>query len=433
MNNYTTETAQIKRDILNLSKKISLGLCKTKQKLCQDMIYGINARKSVLLSDIARGLQEETKLAYTIDRLSGHLNNMYEEDEKIIKENYTKEALKYIDSNDEYVVIINDDSDLNHEQAKKMEDLCIVKDASSKQEKYVNGYKVCEYVALSKNMKSPISLYSKVYSTVSTAFVSENNETIIGEDEVINKLATINKKPIFVRDRGYDVNEFFKRDIENATKFITRLKKNRKLMFKNKSDNAYEHVLKGKGKISIELMYKGEKRECYISYTKVKLPYYKEKAVTLVTVYGLNYQESDDDGKEKVLMFLTNLDIKNKDDAIKVVYTYFLRWRIEEYFKAKKSYKWESSLIRSLKGINNLNMFLTIVMLYSNKYIEKLETNFLSNIILERALQIKEKCIVYFGQISQGIYEILKYAKNGIRNFQNITNKEKYKQLELVL
>ena len=39
MNNYTTETAQIKRDILNLSKKISLGLCKTKQKLCQDMIY----------------------------------------------------------------------------------------------------------------------------------------------------------------------------------------------------------------------------------------------------------------------------------------------------------------------------------------------------------------------------------------------------------
>jgi len=121
MNNYTTETAQIKRDILNFSKKISLGLCKLEQKLCQDMIYGINARKSVLLSDIARGLQEETKLAYTIDRLSGHLNNMFEEDERIIKENYTKEALKYVDSDDEYVVVLNDDSDLNHEQEKKME------------------------------------------------------------------------------------------------------------------------------------------------------------------------------------------------------------------------------------------------------------------------------------------------------------------------
>ncbi len=180
-------------------------------------------------------------------------------------------------------------------------------------------------------------------------------------------------------------------------------------------------------------MYKGENRDCYISYTKVKLPCCKEKEVSLVTVYGLDYHESDDDGEEKVLMFLTNLEIKDKDDAIRVVYTYFLRWRIEEYFKAKKSYKWESSLIRSLKGINNLNMFLTIVMLYCNEYIEKIETNFLSNIILERALQIKEKCIVYFGQISQGILEILKFSKNGIRNFQNIKHKEKYKQLELIL
>lgn len=180
-------------------------------------------------------------------------------------------------------------------------------------------------------------------------------------------------------------------------------------------------------------MYKGENRDCYISYTKVKLPCCKEKEVTLVTVYGLNYHENDDDREEKIMMFLTNLDIKNKDDAIRVVYTYFLRWRIEEYFKVKKSYKWESSLIRTLKGINNLNMFLTVVMLYSNEYIEKLETNFLSNIILERALQIKEKCIVYLGQIREGIYEILKYAKNGIRNLQKIKHKEKYKQLELAI
>ncbi len=433
MNNYTTETAQVKRDILNFSKKISFGLCKPLQKLCQDMIYGINARKSVLLSDIARGLQETSKISYIVDRLSGHLNNIDEEFEKGIRKNYTKEALKYIDSDDEYIVVLNDDTDINHEQAKKMEDICKIRDASSKQEKYVNGYKVCEYAALSKNMKSPISLYSKVYSTISEDFISENAETINGEEEVIDILSAINKKPIFTRDRGYDANEYFKRDIEKDIKFITRLKKNRNLIFKRKNENAYEHVLNGKGKISIKLMYKGENRDCYISYTKVKLPCCKEKEVSLVTVYGLDYHESDDDGEEKVLMFLTNLEIKDKDDAIKVVYTYFLRWRIEEYFKAKKSYKWESSLIRSLKGINNLNMFLTIVMLYCNEYIEKIETNFLSNIILERALQIKEKCIVYFGQISQGIFEILKFSKNGIRNFQNIKHKGKYIQLELIL
>lgn len=203
------------------------------------MIYGINTRKSVLLSDIARGLQETTKLAYTIDRISEHLNNMAEETEIEIRKNYIKEALKQIDS--------------------------------------------------------------------------------------------------------------------------------------------------------------------------------------------------DDDDDDKVLMFVTNMDIKNKDDATRVIYTYFLRWRIEEYFKAKKSYIWELSLIRNLKEIRNLNMFLTIVMLYSNEHIEKLETTFLSNIILERALQLKEKCIVYFGQIAQGIYEILKFAKIGIKKIQNIKHNEKYKQLELKL
>ena len=70
----------------------------------------------------------------------------------------------------------------------------------------------------------------------------------------------------------------------------------------------------GKGKISIKLMYKGENKDCYISYTKVKLPCYKEKEVILVTVYGLDYCESDDDGDDKVLMFVTNIYIKNKDD-----------------------------------------------------------------------------------------------------------------------
>lgn len=433
MNNYTTETAQIKRGILNFCKKISKGLCKPAQKLCQDMIFGICARKSVLLTDISRGLQEDIKLAYTVDRLSGHLSNMQEEDEIAFKENYESEALKLIDSEDEYVIVLNDDTDISHEQAKKMEDLCIVKDASSKQEKYVKGYKGCEYVALSANMKSPISLYSKIYSTESDGFISENNETIIGEEKIIKILNRINKKPILVRDRGYDANEFFKRDIESDIKFITRLKKNRNLIFKNKNENAYEHVLRGKGKISIKLMYKGENRDCYISYTKVKLPCCKEKEVTLVTVYGLDYKDNDGEEEERVLMFLTNLDVKDKDNAIKIVYTYFLRWRIEEYFKAKKSYKWESSLIRSLKGINNLNMFLNMVMLYSNEHIEKLDRNFLSNILLERSLQIKEKCLVYLGQIRDGIYEILKFSKNGIKNFQNIKHKEKYKQLELIL
>ena len=39
------------------------------------------------------------------------------------------------------------------------------------------------------------------------------------------------------------------------------------------------------------------------------------------------------------MMLLTNLKVKDKESAEHLVRLYFLRWRIEEYFKAKKEYK----------------------------------------------------------------------------------------------
>lgn len=62
------------------------------------------------------------------------------------------------------------------------------------------------------------------------------------------------------------------------------------------------------------------------------------------------------------MVLLINLEVKNKEDAEYIARLYFLRWRIEEYFKAKKTYKWENSLLRTLESMNNLNIFLTIAM-----------------------------------------------------------------------
>ena len=437
MTNYTTETYQIKRESLNFVDKLSNGCTKPVIKFCKDMVYGIVARKSVVLTEIARGLKEKNKLCNTVDRLSANLANLDVEQKQIIKENYENEALNCLKDCEEYVPVLNDDTDINHEYSKKMEDICLVRDASSQKEKYVNGYKVCEYVALSPKQKSPISLYSKIYSTTSNGFKSENDETILGEDYVINMLAKINKKPIFTRDRGYDVNSFFIKDLMNDNKFITRIKNNRNLIFKTKPENAYNKVKGRIGKISTKLMYKGENRECYIGYTKVTLPVCPEKELYLVTVYGLKDDfDNDNDkyGNDNIIMFLTNIDVCDQKSAEKIARIYFLRWRIEEYFKSKKqNYNWEDSIVRTLDSMNNLNMFLTAVMLELTILIEKLDKNFLSNLILERAMALKEKCIIWFGQMSQGIFEILKFAHTGIREWCNIEKREKYKQLELKL
>lgn len=95
----------------------------------------------------------------------------------------------------------------------------------------------------------------------------------------------------------------------------------------------------------------------------------------MVTIHGL----SDDD---ITMMLLTNLDVNDKVSAEHIIRLYFLRWRIEEYLKAKKSFNWENSLLRTLESINNLNLFLTMAMMHIAILVEKKDKNFHSNIYL---------------------------------------------------
>ena len=158
-------------------------------------------------------------------------------------------------------------------------------------------------------------------------------------------------------------------------------------------------------------MYHGENKECSISYTRVQLPACKGTDITLVTIYGLS--------DEGTMMLLTNLDVKTilektqifEETAEHIVRLYFLRWRIEEYFNLKKEYNWENSLLRALESMNNLNMFLTITLAFVSMLVEKLDRNFFSNLILERACSLKDKAIIYMGMMVSGIKEILRYAR----------------------
>ena len=61
MNNYTMECYEMKREILNFSKKISKNMSKPERKFIQDTLYGIAASGSCLISEMARSLQEEIK------------------------------------------------------------------------------------------------------------------------------------------------------------------------------------------------------------------------------------------------------------------------------------------------------------------------------------------------------------------------------------
>jgi len=420
MNNYTTNTYEIKRDIVNFSKKISNELNKSTKKFIMDMQYGIAKSSSCLISNISRSLNEEIKLKNTIERLCDNLVDLKDDEVDIIRKNYINEIKELFP--DEPIVLF-DDSDIAKRYGKKFEDLDRVMDGSSLNKEIVNGYNVCEAVALTKDEKQPISLYSKIYSCQSKGFISKNQYTKESIDKVKE---TFNRKCNMIFDRGYDDNKIIEYVDNNNNYFVIRVNDRRTFLFKGKKKNCHEVAMRRKGKIKMELWFDdNEKREVYVSHTKVTLPSNK-KDYELVIVYGLS--------DEKPLIVLTNRSIHSKEDVIKVVRLYFYRWRIEEYFRAKKQeYEFENIRVRSLKAMNNLNLFLTIHMGYMSKLIEMMDKKLLTIKIIERSKSIKNKVLIWLYQISRGIKEILSFAHTGISEWQSIEKRKKMRQLSLKL
>lgn len=418
MNYFTLNPNEIKREIKNFDKKVTYNVNnKSIRKFSFEMLYGIGASGSCRLADIARALKETTKTAYIVDRLSDNLLRINEEEEKTIWNNYREVVNEYFG---EDPIAILDDSDIAKRSSTKLEDLDTIRDASSKDKNLVPGYNVCEAVILGKRENQPISVYSKIYSCKSDSFISKKEYTFESIDTVVK---TLNRKCTFTADRGYDDKKMYKHIEEKGCYFVIRLGK-RNLIFKGKSKNIKEVVKGRKGKIRMNFMFEGENKVCYISHTKAQLEK-NGKEYEFLIVYGLG---------EEPLMLLTNREIKTTSDLRKAVRIYFSRWRIEEYFKAKKQeYGFEKYFVRTLKAMNILNMFLTMIIGYIQTIAEKININVLGIKLKYASDSLREKVIVWLSQLAKGLKIILRTARTGIRNLMDIEHQKSknIKQLQL--
>ena len=66
-----------------------------------------------------------------------------------------------------------------------------------------------------------------------------------------------------------------------------------------------------------------------------------------------------------------------------------------------------------------------------NLIAEAMDKKLLCFKITERSKSLRNKVIVWISQLARGIVEILKYAKTGIKEFQNIEIRSKECQLTL--
>ena len=411
----TSNTYTLKREILTFSNKISRHLSKPDIKFTADMTYGMLASDSCLLTDIVDQLHEDSKKVNSVERLTRHLNNGIHPS---ALKSYLTVIRKWVPSDP---VIHIDDSDVVKPDGYKFEALGIVRDGSKSTETksvYEKGYHVTEACVLTGN-GYPVSIFSRIHSSKEKNFTSTNDITFAA----MERGAALFGKATFALDRGYDDNKMFLKLDKLNQDYVIRLTAKRKVFFHGKWIPATQLRNQRKGKIKTPLVYRGKKRDAYLSHVKVQITASK-KNIYLVLVYGIT---------EHPMMLATNKEIRSRDDVIKVAKTYFSRWRIEEYFRCKKQmFQFENFRVRKLSAINALNFYITLCMAFLAHISMKSETNALKVAIIQTADPIKEKVHFCYYRLAKGISGILSYAKEGVRLWFR-TKRPVYRQLCLKL
>ena len=421
MNYFTLNPNEFKREIKNFCTNLTQDVSKKGKRLFFEITYGMAREKSCYLSDIARAIGNNVKLANTIDRLSTNLSEFDKRAMEKIDKRFNEKIKAVLPEEDPIAIL--DDSDMIKRYSYKLEDLDIVIDASSPNKEKLPGYHICESIILTKREKQPLSVYSKIYSCVSDSFKSKKNYTY----ESIDKIREVmeGKEVTFVADRLYDDQEIYKYIEAKGDKFVIRLD-DRNLLFKGKKKNIKEVAKSRKGKIRMDLEFEDEKITCYISYTRATLPSNK-KEYNFVMVYGLSEKEP--------LMILTNREINSTSDLRRIVRIYFSRWRIEEYFRAKKQeYKFEKMLLRTLDSMNNLNTILRYLIGYLMIIADNINIKLLGIKLVYASQSLREKVVVWFSQLARGLSRTLREARTGISELMEHNNRPKTgdtKQLQL--
>jgi len=104
-------------------------------------------------------------------------------------------------------LIIVDNPEIIKPYSSKLEGLGFVRDGSTG--KIEKGYWTTNMIAVAKDTKHPITVYSHLYSFSEEGFISENEETYKGLHHVRNFLNE--KKATFVMDCGYENVQMMKK------------------------------------------------------------------------------------------------------------------------------------------------------------------------------------------------------------------------------
>ena len=406
MDSNSTTIHRFKMQVNKFSGTISKGMNKTKKRLVNEMIYGIQASKDVKLSNISRALKEPIPLIKTEDRLSRNLGS---ED---LTHEINNQLLRLGDDKiDDTMVIAIDPGDLMKPYAKAMENLYNIYDGSEHEP--ARGYHMCQVTGANLAHDRIVPLYCEAYSSEADDYLGSTEKLI----EVIRKVKEfIGNKGTWAIDRqGDDIDliQFFTTDSLQA---VIRLTKKRYLHFggnKNrqvKAERIHHHVeLKFKAHICITKDGKEEDLQLKYGAITVALPEYPDQWYTLVIVDGF--------GKDPMLLLTTKkVNIENNQELWNIVEIYLTRWKCDECYRyIKQSYNLEDFRVMSYNSIRNITVLVHAIAYFTSIY---MGISLKLKVIVNKIYILSKR---FFGvptffnyAMADGIFELLKPSKIGI-------------------
>ncbi len=392
---YSKIAVRLREQIANFSGDVSTGLGKVPRRFVSEMIYGIMASESVLLTEIGRSLEEKISLKKTEERLSRNLPR--KELEQKVSRNLLRRAAGKI-GHDTLLVI--DLSDISKKYAKKMENLATVRDGSEK--KLGPGYWTLHIIGTEIGGNEIVPLYQRLYSQKARDFISENDE-IMSAIRLVREY--VGERGIWVMDRGGDRIKLFGPLLDLKLRFLFRLVGDRHLIYDGAARLATE-IASGcpcPYAQTVVRLVDGREQVFNISFgfRRVMLPGRKEQLYLLV-VNGFG---------EQPLMLLTTEPLRrNRKVLWRMVRAYLKRWSIEETIRfIKQSYDLENVRVLNYPGLQNLMPLLTAVIYFTAVVLDtQQKLKIMAGYVLRAAKRIFGIPDFKYYALADGLYNIFK-------------------------
>lgn len=396
------------------------GIPKVARRFCIEALYGTSTRKSLLLSEIARSLNERSALIQTEKRLSRQASR--EGLWKHIGDFVVRQSAHKVGKD---TLLVIDPSDLAKKYGREMEHIARVRDGSDGG--LVNGYWLCQVIAVECGGHEITPLVNRLWSQRDPEFKSENDEVLACVDDVARH---VGKNGIWVMDRGGDRMSIYEVLLQRKQRFLVRLVGNRHLIFNGKPQLAedlaascpikhIDHVTKQRPdgtEQRIELKY---------GMRRVVLPGHEQTPLCLVVLHGFG---------EKPLMILTTEPLTDSRKSLSwAIEAYLTRWRIEDTLRfAKQTYAIEDVRVLGYESLRNLMAIALLSMNFSMLWLGQRDK---LAVIAMHAMKASKRLFgiadFRYYALADGIAEILnKRASTVFKHAPSLTNEDQLDILE---